>query len=205
MAILSPEEIRKFDVDTTAIRVFLKALETIGGPRKLIELRNLTWITSLMEASYAIVLADMEHKTEDEIAEFLGLTRQTVRNILRAEPELVLKKLEGELREKTTKAHTAGGLAKLAYKEIREGRDNLEVFIQALESASQALGIVWPVEVLRRIKGLNFPASIENLRERLAGLVIEGEEAEEILVELSNPVNSPSELLKEMRKAIKGE
>ncbi|MCD6132395.1 MAG: bacterio-opsin activator [Candidatus Hydrothermae bacterium] len=205
MAILSPEEIRKFDVDATAIRVFLKALEIIGGPRKLIELRNLTWITSLMEASYAIVLADMEHKTEDEIAEFLGLTRQTVRNILRAEPELVLKKLEGELREKTTKAHTAGGLAKLAYKEIKEGRDNLEVFIHALESASQVLGIVWPVEVLRRIKGLNFPASIENLRERLAGLVIEGKEAEEILVELSNPVNSPSELLKEMRKAIKGE
>jgi len=205
MAILSPDEIRKFDVDATAIRVFLKALEIIGGPRKLIELRNLTWITSLMEASYAIVLADMEHKTEDEIAEFLGLTRQTVRNILRAEPELVLKKLEGELREKTTRAHTAGGLAKLAYKEIKEGRDNLEVFIHALESASQALGIVWPVEVLRRIKGLDFPAPIESLKERLRGLVIEGKEAEEILAGLSDPVNSPSELLKEIRKVIKGE
>jgi len=117
----------------------------------------------------------------------------------------VLKKLEGELREKTTKAHTAGGLAKLAYKEIKEGRDNLEVFIHALESASQALGIVWPVEVLRRIKGLRFPASIEDIRERLAGLVIEGKEIEEILAKLSTPINSPSELLKEIRQAIKGE
>jgi Predicted transcriptional regulators len=109
MAILTPEEIREFDIDAMAIRVFIKSLELIGGPRKLIEYRNLTWIPSLMEASYAVVLQDMANKTEAEIAEFLGSTRQTVRNMLRAEPELVLKKLEGELEEKTPRAHTAGG------------------------------------------------------------------------------------------------
>jgi predicted transcriptional regulator len=52
MAILTPEDIREFDIDAMAIRVFLKSLELIGGPRKLIEYRNLTWIPSLMEASY---------------------------------------------------------------------------------------------------------------------------------------------------------
>ncbi len=119
MPILSEKDIKKEDYDKIALDVFLKALEIIGGPRKLIELRNLTWITSLMESAYAIVLHELANKTEDEIAEFLGITKQTVRNILRADTETVMKRLEGELREKTAKAHVAGGLAKLAFKEIK--------------------------------------------------------------------------------------
>jgi probable regulatory domain-containing protein len=205
MAILTPEEIREFDIDAMAIRVFLKSLELIGGPRKLIEYRNLTWIPSLMEASYAVVLQDMANKTEAEIAEFLGLTRQTVRNMLRAEPELVLKKLEGELEEKTPRAHTAGGLAKLAYKEIKEGRENLTMFLHLLQVASESLGVFWPVEILRRMKGADFPLGKEELLERLKGLKVKEKNIEEILEKLSYPVKSPADLLAQIRENIEAQ
>jgi len=199
MAILTPEEIREFDIDAMAIRVFLKSLELIGGPRKLIEYRNLTWIPSLMEASYAVVLQDMANKTEAEIAEFLGSTRQTVRNMMRAEPELVLKKLEGELEEKTPRAHTAGGLAKLAYKEIKEGRENLTMFLHLLQVASESLGVFWPVEILKRMKGADFPLEKDELFERLKGLKVKEKNIEEILEKLSYPVKSPADLLAQIR------
>jgi transcriptional regulator len=205
MAILTPEEIREFDIDAMAIRVFLKSLELIGGPRKLIEYRNLTWIPSLMEASYAVVLRDMANKTEAEIAEFLGSTRQTVRNMLRAEPELVLKKLEGELEEKTPRAHTAGGLAKLAYKEIKEGRENLTIFLHLLQVASESLGVFWPVEILRRMKGADFPLGKEELSERLKGLKVKEKNIEEILEKLSYPVKSPADLLAQIREKLEAQ
>jgi Predicted transcriptional regulators len=202
---LTPEEIREFDIDAMAIRVFLKSLELIGGPRKLIEYRNLTWIPSLMEASYAVVLQDMANKTEAEIAEFLGSTRQTVRNMLRAEPELVLKKLEGELEEKTPRAHTAGGLAKLAYKEIKEGRENLTMFLHLLQVASESLGVFWPVEILRRMKGADFPLGKEELLERLKGLKVKEKNIEEILEKLSYPVKSPADLLAQIRENLEAQ
>jgi probable regulatory domain-containing protein len=205
MAILTPEEIREFDIDAMAIRVFLKSLELIGGPRKLIEYRNLTWIPSLMEASYAVVLRDMANKTEAEIAEFLGSTRQTVRNMLRAEPELVLKKLEGELEEKTPRAHTAGGLAKLAYKEIKEGRENLTMFLHLLQVASESLGVFWPVEILKRMKGADFPLGKEELLERLKGLKVKEKNIEEILEKLSYPVKSPADLLAQIRENLEAQ
>ena len=205
MAILTPEEIREFDIDAMAIRVFLKSLELIGGPRKLIEYRNLTWIPSLMEASYAVVLQDMANKTEAEIAEFLGSTRQTVRNMLRAEPELVLKKLEGELEEKTPRAHTAGGLAKLAYKEIKEGRENLTMFLHLLQVASESLGVFWPVEILKRMKGADFPLGKEELFERLKGLKVKEKNIEEILEKLSYPVKSPADLLAQIRENLESQ
>jgi probable regulatory domain-containing protein len=74
-----------------------------------------------MEASYAVVLREHFNRTEDEIAQFLGLTRQSVRNILRANPEAVRERLEGALEERrrTAYVHIAGGLAKLAYRTIR--------------------------------------------------------------------------------------
>lgn len=202
MVMLGPEEIKEVDVDALAMRIFLKSLEILGGPRKLIEYRNLTWIPSLMEAAYALVLAEEGMKTEDEIAEFTGLTRQTVRNILRADPELVKKKLAGELQEKTLKAHTAGGLAKLAYQEIKEGRDNLTVFAAVLEQAAEALGILWSAEVLRRIKGLNFPAGKEELIERLRGLKIKDRPVEELLEKLTYPIKSPAALLRGLKDAL---
>ncbi|OAG28345.1 bacterio-opsin activator [Thermodesulfatator autotrophicus] len=201
--VIGPQEIKEFDVDAMAIRVFLKALEIIGGPRKLIEYRNLTWITSLMEASYAIVLAEEAFKTEDDIAEFLGLTRQTVRNILRAEPELVLKKLEGELQEKTPRAHTAGGLAKLAYKEIKEGRDALVFFSAVLQESARVLGVGWPAEILVRIKGLSWPADPEEVASRLAGLVVEGKALDALVREHEGPIEHPRVLLHYLAQKLK--
>jgi predicted transcriptional regulator len=49
------------DIDQRALRVFLKAIELVGGPRQLVELRRLTWLPSLMEAAYAVVLAEEHH------------------------------------------------------------------------------------------------------------------------------------------------
>lgn len=109
MVLLRPEESKGRDPDEMAMGVFLKALEIAGGPRKLIEYRNLTWLPSLLEAAYAVVLREEFMKTEDEIAQFLGLTRQTVRNILRADPEALMERLSGELRQRGPRAHIAGG------------------------------------------------------------------------------------------------
>ena len=199
MPVITPQEIKTQDIDALAVRVFLKSLEMIGGPRKLILYRNLTWIPSLLEAAYSVVLANEYLKTESEIAEFLGLTRQTVRNILRADPELVIKKLEGELKEKDLKAHTAGGLAKLAYQEIKEGRDHLTIFADLVIQSSEALGITWPIEVLRRLKGIDFPVTKEVLLKKLEGIKIQDKSMEELLEKLNYPIKSPAHLLKEIR------
>jgi probable regulatory domain-containing protein len=122
MPILSGEEIpiQEDELDNIAMKAFLKTLEILGGPRKLILYRNLTWVPSLIEACYAVVLRDRYMKTETEIAEFLGLTKQTVRNILKADPDIVLDILEDEFKKKELKTHVAGGLAKLAYRKIKE-------------------------------------------------------------------------------------
>ncbi len=200
MSVITPQEIKNQDIDTLAIRVFLKALEVIGGPRKLILYRNLTWIPSLLEAAYAVVLANEYFKTEEEIAEFTGLTRQTVRNILKADPDVVIKKLEGELQENKVKVHTAGGLAKLAYQEIKEGRDYLNIFADLVAQGTKALGITWPIEILQRIKGLKFPVEKELLKERLKGVKIKDSPIELLLDKLNYPVKGPAQLLEELSR-----
>ncbi len=201
--ILGAEEIKERDLDAQALRVFLKALEILGGPKKLIELRNLTWVTSLMEAAYAVVLAEEGFKTEDDIAAFLGLTRQTVRNILRADPELVMQKLEGELQEKSPRAHTAGGLAKLAYREIKEGRDALIFFSSVIEEGAQILGVGWPAEVLAHLKGLHFPISGSEVASRLRGLRVQGQDVGEI-AQQKELYQHPREVLHVLAEALKG-
>ncbi len=109
------------DVDARAWRVFQKAIELVGGPRKLIEHKRLTWLPSLMEAAYAVVLKEEGHKTADEIAQFLGLSTAATRLILNASTEGVQKRLEGEEPGgETQRAHIAGGLAKLAYEALRK-------------------------------------------------------------------------------------
>ncbi len=123
MKVVTPKEV---DVDKRAMEVFNKAIELIGGPRKLVEYRQLTWLPSLMAAAYAVVLSREGMKTEESIAEFLGTTKQTVRLILQADEEAVKKRLEQEgalateeAKKSSYRAHTAGALAKLAYKELK--------------------------------------------------------------------------------------
>ncbi len=203
MVVLKPDEIQYEDLDSLAVRVFLKALEILGGPRKLIEYRNLTWLPSLMSSSYAVVLHEEFHRTEDEIAEFLGLTRNTVRNMLRADVELVLKKLKGEIENPETapKEHTAGGLAKFAYREIKEGRDNIELISFFARQMSDIYGIAWPIEVLRKIKGVDFPVKKSELYERLKGLLIEDKRFEDLYDKLPETISSPAQLLHEIKRA----
>lgn len=106
------------DLDQRAMRVFLKAIDLVGGPRGLVERRRLTWLPSLMEASFAVVLAEDYHKTIEEIAQFLGLSSAATREMLRASTEAVIERLQGE--EATAhNQHVAGGLARLAYEALR--------------------------------------------------------------------------------------
>ncbi|CUS99802.1 probable regulatory domain-containing protein [Candidatus Kryptobacter tengchongensis] len=123
MPVLKEEEIIQIEekVDEIVLKVFLKALDIVGGPRKLILYRHLTWVPSLIEACYAVVLKEKFLKTESEIAQILGLTKQTVRNILSAKTEGIIENLESELKKKVIKTHVAGALAKLAFKEINQG------------------------------------------------------------------------------------
>jgi len=205
MKVLEVSEIQEKDIDALAVRVFLKALEILGGPRKLIEYRNLTWLPSLMTASYAVVLSNESNKTADEIAQFLGSTKNTIRNMLRAEGELIKEKIKGEIevQKSKIKVHTAGALAKLAYEEIKNGRENLEIFSHYFKEFSEIYEIYWPVEVLKNIKGLDFPVKKELVYEKLKHLRIENKSFDEIYEKLPSEIKNPAELLKSIKNALK--
>ena len=106
------------NVDEIAEMVFMKGIEILGGLKKLIEYRNLTWLPSLAESSYAVVLRSEAMKTYSEIAKELGIAETTVKNILSADEERVLDYIKGD-EEKRPKEHIAGGIAKLAYKALK--------------------------------------------------------------------------------------
>jgi len=186
------------DIDKMAEKVFWESIKMLGGLKKLIEYRNLTWLPSLAEAAYVVVLKNEAFKTYREIAEMLGITEQTVKNIATADEQEVKKYIEGELEERP-KEHIAGGIAKLAYKKLKEeGRldeDEVEIKHEEIE----VLGVDWAVHVLAKIKGLDFPVDKEQLEERLKGLVIKGKKIEEILDKLECPVKSPADLLHKIK------
>ncbi len=198
---LKPVEV---DIDAKALRIFLKSIEILGGPRKLVEHRNLTWLPSLMAASYAIVYAYDKHYTTEQIAEKLGLSKQTVQNILRADSEAIKIKLEEALQEtqEEKRTHTAGALAKLAYEEIKEGRDEISMALELTKTAAKSLGADWAVHVLSQIKGTDFPVNREILAEKLSGIKIKEKPIEEILEKLDYPIHTPAELLHKIREAI---
>ncbi len=181
------------DIDHLAQRVFEESINILGGLRKLVEYRNLTWLPSLAEASYVVVLKNELFKTKREIAEFLGITEQTVDNILKAKEEIVEKYLKGEI-EKIDE-HKAGGLAKLAYQKVKEESG---VFIR--EKEMEALGVDWAIHVLIKLKGADFPLDKEQLKERLQGLIIKGKPVEEIIEKMEFPVKSPAEVLKQIKE-----
>ncbi len=198
MVVVLNEPVAAESVDELAFKVFIKSLEILGGPRKLVEYRNLTWVPSLMAAAYAVVLHD-KGKTAEEIAEFLGMTKQTVKRMLSADPEEVMAKLRGEVME--TDEHTAGGIAKEAWRRIKAGED-INIAFGAAQRAVEAIGPAWAVLVLTKIRGIDFPVSgPEALRERLRGIEINGKSAEELVERIDYPVRSPAELLHKLKKA----
>jgi len=190
-------------VDELAFRVFIKALEILGGPRRLIEYRNLTWVPSLMAASYAVVMHDKQMKTYDEIAAHLGLSKQTVERMLRADPKEVMKKISGEWEGEKFDEHIAGGLAKEAWRRLKEGEEINLAITPSRKVLEAAGGPVWAVLTLTRIKGLDFPVdSPDPLIERLKGIEVDGKPMEEILRSLEYPIRSPAELLRKIRRAV---
>lgn len=183
------------NIDYLAERVFEESINILGGLKKLVEYRNLTWLPSLAEASYVIVLKNELMKTKREIAEYLGITAQTVENILRAKEELVEKFLKGELDK--IDQHKAGGLAKLAYKKVKEEKG---IFIK--EKELEVLGIDWALKVLVKLRGANFPIEKEGLKERLEGIIIKGKKVEDIIEKMEFPLRSPAEVLHQIKVSI---
>jgi len=203
MEIIKLESSEK-DIDEMAKKVFFEAIELIGGLKKLVEYRNLTWLPSLAQAAYVVVLKNEAFLTASEIAVKLGSTRETIERILESKEEEVEKFIKKEL-EKVDE-HKAGGLAKLAYKKLKaEGFEKVELPKTHAEQIEECLEIsfVWAAWVLMKIKGLNFPVGKEVLKERLKGATLKGKTIEEILDQLEYPIKSPADLLKKMKEVLK--
>jgi probable regulatory domain-containing protein len=196
------------DLEHLVTRVFLKAIDIIGGLQKLAEYRTLTWLPSLARAAFVVVLREEYLKTEDEIAEFLGISKNTVRQILRADPQMALYKIQHmeELtpeERKQLKVHTAGGIAKIAYKLIKEGEEP-KIFEYYCTLTTEALEVPWAYLLLKRIKGTHFPIkSPEELIEKVKGIVIKGIPAEEVVKNLDYPIKNPAELLHKIKLYLK--
>ncbi|MBC7114131.1 MAG: KaiC associated regulatory domain-containing protein [Archaeoglobi archaeon] len=186
------------EVDEIAERVFLKAIEIVGGLKKLVEFRNLTWLPSLAKASYAVVYREEAAMSADEIAERLGMTKQSVRNMLSADPEEIKRFIEGE--EEEISEHKAGGLAKLAYMKLKE-RGELERTFMMTEKMLDELGVLWAGLVLHRIRGLDFPVKRDELRDRLKGIVVKDKKIEELIEKLPEEIKTPAELLHLLKEA----
>lgn len=195
-------------------RVFFKSIDLLGGLKKLAEFRTLTWLPSLARAAFAVVLREEYLRTEDEIAQAVGLTRNTVRNILRADPNLAIYKIEhfdelAEEEKKELKVHTAGGIAKLAYKMVKEGNDaqTLLEFCRGMSEETASLcDIPWAYAILKKIKGCKYPInSYEQLVDRVRGVKIKGRDAAEVVMKISYPIKTPAALLKEISEYLKGD
>ncbi|MDQ7038817.1 MAG: bacterio-opsin activator [Aquificota bacterium] len=197
------------DVESLVTRVFLKAIDLLGGLQKLAEYRTLTWLPSLARASFAVVLREEYLKTEEEIAQIVGLTKQTVRNIMRADPETAMYKIKHfddltQEEKKELKVHTAGGIAKLAYRLVKEGHEEPKLFLEFCTQAARALDIPWAYMVLKRIKGTDFPInSAEDIKKKISGIMIKGRRAEEVVEELDYPIKNPADLLHRIKENLK--
>ena len=187
--------VRDIDIDAMAEQVFQESINILGGLRKLIEYRNLTWLPSLAEAAYAVVMKEELMKTHKEIAFDLGLAPQTVQNILRADAKEVERFIKGEI-EKVDE-HKAGGIAKLAYERVkREKRITLK------EGELEVLGVDWAIRVLMRLRGVDFPIEKEQLCDRIGEIVIKGKPFKTIVDEMKPLLGSPAEVLKEIKRIV---
>ena len=197
------------EIKYLAERVFFKAIDLVGGLNNLAKYRTLTWLPSIARAAFVIVLKEEYLKTEEEIAEYVGVSKNTVIHVLRADPNLALFKIQhleemSDEEKQQLKVHIAGGLAKLAYKHVKEGEDS-QTLMEYCRSVSQEAvaqcDAPWAYLVLKNTKGLSYP--IENdkeLEEKLKHLEIKGLKAKEIIPHLHYPIKNPAELLKEIKE-----
>ncbi len=198
MEIKPPTDIEK-ERDERVLLMLIEAIKILGGPRKLIHLRNLTWIPSLLRACYMLLLKDAGY-TNEEIAEKLGTTKATIQKMASADPEAVLKKIEGIETGEEVDEHVAGGIAKLAYKAMR--RRLTEDEARLISETAKVLGADWAVKLMTSIKGLDFPVEKADLLPRLAGFKIYDIPIEEILDNIEYPIASPAKLVKEVAEYI---
>ncbi len=180
--------------DEKVLKMLVEAVRLMGGPKKLIEMRNLTWLPSLLRAFYAVLLRDAGY-TYERIAETLGITRATVERMLTADPEVVKRKIEG-LSEEDIDDHIAGGIARLAYIEMKNRA--VEEEIDSVTMTSKALGIDWPIRVASMLRGLDFPVEMDVLKERLKNVSIMGIDIDDILGNIEYPISSPVDLIKKI-------
>ncbi len=194
------------DVESKVLRLFLKTIELLGGPRKLVEYRNLTWLPTLMLASYAVVYHKDKHYPADHIAKVLGISTTTARNILQADETIAMERIKAMTENKEVseekKTHMAGALAKIAYREIMQGKDEINLMMHLVKETSKSLGAEWAVKILSMLKGADFPLTKENLLARLKGVKIRGVPIEEIAKKLSYPIHTPAELLRKIKGAV---
>jgi len=191
--ISSPVE--KIDIDALAEQVFHESINILGGLKNLVEYRNLTWLPSLAVAAYVVIMKEEMMKTHKEIAYELGLTPQTVQNILRAKSEEVQKLIRGEV-EKVDE-HKAGGIAKLAYERVKK-----EKIIIIRERELEVLGVEWVIKVLTRLRGADFPLDKNQLGEKLRGITIKEKTANEIIEQMKFPVKNPADVLHQIKKIV---
>jgi len=205
MEVIEPK-LANEEVDKLANKVFMKAIEMLGGLRKIVELRHLTWVPSLAEASLVVVLKREALKTNSEIAKELGISEATVKNILAAKEADAEKLLSEELHEEVSiESHVAGALAKLAYRKLVESGELREEAISETEAKhieeAFDLELFWALRVLKAVKGIKFPASIRELEERIGDIKIKNTPIRELLSKISPPIRTPAELLHKLKEA----
>lgn len=198
MEIKPPKDL-SIEREEQVLKMLVEAIRIMGGPKKLVGMRNLTWLPSLIRAMYAVLYREAGY-THEEIAKKLGITRATVEKMLTADEEAVKKKVVG-LAEEDIDEHVAGGIAKLAYKEMR--RRGVEEEIESITTTSGALGIDWPIRIASMLRGVDFPVDENVLLEKLSGTRIIGIPVEEVIRNIEYPVVSPVDLVKKISEYLR--
>lgn len=189
----------KEDLSSLALKTFLKAVEILGGFEELIQRDRLDWLSPILKACYVIVLSEEGQKGEEEIAELLKLSKQTIRNILNSGVHLL--QLD---QVKDIKPQTSGAVAKLAYKLVKDGYEESKLLEECSFMVAYALDVPWAYLLLRRIRGVEYPLKDPNsIVDKVDGIVIRGRPARDVLMEIDYPVKSPVELLRRIKENLK--
>ena len=202
---------QKINIQPLVLRVFLKSIELLGGLKKLAEYRTLTWLPSIARACFAVVLKEELGKSYEEIAKEIGITKQTAKNILSADEEKALEKIKNfekftQEEKQELKVHTAGGLAKRAYRLIKEGHDEVSLFVEFSSQIAESVSdeIPWVYKVLRRIKEkeIDFPITDKNILDEFKGIKINGTDISSLKDKISFPIPNPAKLLKKIKHGV---